>query len=223
MYVWWVIAGGVALLLWIVLESNVESRIYYRRRQTNDHVVVQVKALMGLIRYKTEIPVIRFEGWSQGILVERKKANQAFALSQGSERHEQVTLEKIKDYYDKAQLFLKQFVGFSEWFTRTLKHIHCTSCSWSTRIGLGDTVGTAISTGAVWAMKSSLLGFLSRYIRLSTIPKLDVQPDYNRLHFSTEGDVALTMRFGYLVLASFLFWLRFRKRHRHPAADLNAR
>jgi hypothetical protein len=85
----------------------------------------------------------------------------------------------------------------------TAGHLECTQFRWQTRIGLGDAPETAITTGIVWGLKSSLLGLTLPHIDLKTKPFVQVAPQYNSQHFSTDLLCKLQIRVFYLVQAAF--------------------
>lgn len=204
MHVWVWIILVIVLVGLVVLLSDVQTRFFVSRVKNNDHVSIQIKALFGLVRYKIEIPIIKFKGIEQGIAV---KAEHAKTNTQGpiDELFKKVTMDKITETYRHAQLLLANFFNFSKWLTQTLTHIRCVQLRWNTWIGLGDASDTAVSTGIVWALKSSLLGFALRHIQLDTTPKLQVIPQFNRMQFSTELLCIFNIRLGYALVAGLLF------------------
>ncbi|MNY41936.1 hypothetical protein D3C86_1767840 [compost metagenome] len=84
---------------------------------------------------------------------------------------------------------------------QTMAKVECTELKWITRVGLGDAPETAITTGTIWAIKSSLLGFSMPYVKLTAKPRVDVVPQYNEKQFATEFHMVNRIRVWYAVTA----------------------
>lgn len=95
-----------------------------------------------------------------------------------------------------------------EWTKSVLSRTVCTELSWVTRIGLGDAADTAVTTGVVWGIKTSILGYLLRFVRLEARPSLNVQPQFNRTMFSTEAVCKFKLKALYAVYAGFRLLVR---------------
>ncbi len=94
---------------------------------------------------------------------------------------------------------------------QTLAKVECTELKWITRVGVGDAPETAITTGAIWGIKSSLLGFSIRYVKLTAKPRIDVIPQYNEKQFSTEFRFAGRIRVWFVVVAGVRLLVRAAK------------
>lgn len=87
--------------------------------------------------------------------------------------------------------FFKMLRKFGPWVKETALGVRCLDLAWVTRIGLGDAAASAIAAGAVWGIKSPLVGAFTRLVRMQAMPRLAVVPLFNETRFETE----LTGRF----------------------------
>jgi hypothetical protein len=204
----WLWIAAFAAVTVVVLASSVRVRIHVIREVENDHMSFQITALFGLVRYKVEIPYINFTGLRE--LDFKSERSNLTATDLVAKDRTKISLEKIIDRFQKLNILIHHVVGFDEWLTGTLSHIRCTELQWNTRIGIGDAADTAVSVGVLWGLKTNLLGFLFKYLTLDaeTKPKLSVDPQFNRTHFSTMMMCIVRVRLGYAILAGLLFLVR---------------
>jgi len=60
----------------------------------------------------------------------------------------------------------------------------------------------------LWGLKSSLLAYIFKYIRLDTKPVIQVSPQFNTIHFSTHAASTFHIRVYNIFQAGFLLLLR---------------
>lgn len=177
-----------------------------RRERENDRVTIELSAIFGLIRYKIDIPAIKFIDWYHGISIKQQGVNQTTNQVHNKDK---LFLRKstLLRNWRKAQQFLKATTGFNEWFKRLLARISCEELRWTSRIGLEDAAATAVMTGVIWAIKSTLTGVAVQYVRMKQQPQLAVLPQYNKLHFSTNLHISGRISFFYILFAVLsLIW-----------------
>jgi hypothetical protein len=190
------------LLVWF---SDVRLKGHFSRIGSNDHLNIQVRALYGVIRVEYVIPIMKLQGL-KGLMIEREK-NQL----QEEQKTEWIDKGKIVEFYQKAKLMLTHTDGLTEWLKQTMKQFRCTELRWTTRLGLKDAPGTAILSGVVWGLKSSIIHILAKNVKMQVLPVLHVFPLYNRLHFSTEVMVAGHIRAGTAIWAGLKLLRRISK------------
>lgn len=190
----------VIISIIVVLCSYLRSEFYFSRVKDNDTLSVEMRGLFGLVRYRYVIPIIQFKGFTQGILIKSEKITQHSAKLK-DETRDHITKDKVIAFYKEAKDVLVHTLNLYGWMKQTLTKVECTELKWITRVGLGDAPETAITTGAVWAIKSSLLGFTIRYVKLTAKPHIDVIPQYNQKQFATELRFASRIRVWFAVIA----------------------
>ncbi|WP_438445553.1 DUF2953 domain-containing protein [Gorillibacterium sp. sgz5001074] len=208
---WWawtlLVLAVVVLAAWV---SNVKIQIFYSRVEDNDRFYVLVRGLYGLVRYKYEVPIIKFRGLHKGIDFKSEKVNELNS-SLIDESVGNIDREKILRYYDKFKRALQATFDMKEWVKDTLAQTCCTDMKWITRVGIGDAPETAITTGLVWTVKSSILGYLFKFIKRDVKPDIRVIPMYNQTVFSTEISCIAQIRLGQAIFAGLHLLVRIMK------------
>lgn len=205
---WWLwLPLVLTLLLTLILCSDIKLHLHYSRVQENDRFYLGFAVLYGIIRLRLEVPVMKFKGLFNGILVisEQIHDSKADLLSASQER---LTSEKAIRFYEKARDFLRHTLGMKDWVRETISHFRCTELKWDTRIGIGGAAETAVATGVIWSLKSSLLGFLFRFVQLDGQPRVQVIPQYNQRHFSMELSCVGKIRVAAALVAAFMLLVR---------------
>jgi hypothetical protein len=197
----WIIAA-VILVVVIALSSSIKCRLTIIREEQNDEIVCDVHGLYGLVKRRLVIPIIKFKNLVEGVEVKAdfidKKEQQLVSV-----KEDKITSRSIKESFDNMLTLLKNCFGFHKWLVDTLSHVRCTRLEWTTHVGVGDAPETALVTGMIWGLKSTMLGFVFRFIKLEARPAIHVVPRYNKAEFSTNVLVILQIRFIYVTAAGF--------------------
>ncbi|WP_159882920.1 DUF2953 domain-containing protein [Paenibacillus puerhi] len=194
----------------ILLSRPVKVRLTFSHREENDEINVDIQALLGLVHFRYEVPVLRFKGWDTGVEVRTERVNaQAGDLLSGHQQN--INGETIKNAYDQFRELVQHCIELNEWMKRLLRRVHCSELNWKTSVGLGDAPSTAILVGSLWAVKSSMLGYLLRMIQLEAQPQLIVTPSFHQKVFTTEGSGLFSIRIWYLLSGGVQLLRRIRK------------
>ncbi|WP_028548716.1 DUF2953 domain-containing protein [Paenibacillus sp. UNC451MF] len=198
--IWPWILGAVIVLLALLACSSMQCRFTIVRKRQDDEIVVDVHTMYGLVKQRIAIPVVKFLNVTEGVDYKTEIVNKANnQLEQGTKNN--LTNEKIKQAIENFQLLLAHCFQFNSWFRETLHQVRCTEFYWKTNVGVGDAPETAMTAGMVWGLKSSLLGYLFRFVQLETRPVLQVIPQYNVVTFSSEVQVLAKIRVYEVMLA----------------------
>ncbi|MFC9776011.1 DUF2953 domain-containing protein [Paenibacillus chitinolyticus] len=200
--------GGIitAILLVMVLAavlamlSSVQLTLYWNRVGENDEMYVQVRALYGWIKYRFNVPAMQFNNLVDGLTL---KINQTDQNKMDITKKSKSRIDKayIKAFYREGKDLLRHTQGLNAWFKQTMSAFRCTELKWSTGVGAGDAVQTAILAGTVWTLKSAVVGLLTKYVPLSAVPKLAVNPQYNRTAFQIQFVYVIQAKAGALGLS----------------------
>lgn len=207
-WAWW--AAGGALLLWMLLASWIRVLISFTRLDGNDELTVDAHALFGLVKLRYTIPIMRLRSLQEGLELKTERVDKN-ENEMNSEREHAVTLHKIRQAFANARLLLEHCFQFNEWLRGVVSRVRCTSLVWNTAVGLSDAAQTAIATGVLWSLKTSLLSWLLRRLRLETQPRLKVMPAFNQWQFTTELLCKLQIRLGTVLFAGFRLLVRIAK------------
>lgn len=196
----WLVAGILVMGMLLFVFSDIHIRIRYSRVEGDDTLAVDIRGMFGLLRLHYKIPFIVWEG--NGFSLRMEQMNRK--LNELLDEHKTViTREKIEQFFNKTKIVLAHTAELVDWTKSVLSRTVCTELSWVTRIGLGDAADTAVTTGVVWGIKTSILSYLLRFVRLESRPSLSVQPQFNRMQFSTEAVCKLKLKALFAVYAAF--------------------
>lgn len=210
MWVWGAITVTVVSIIVLIMLSYIKVTVQFKRKGSDDIITYDIRALLGLIRYRVKVPIIQFKGFKQGIDLTAEMIKPSSNQKTGN-FDEMFDVDKIKQYVRRFQLLKDHFDGFGAWLHQVITYIHCDQLDWKTRVGIGDAAGTAIATGSVWSVKSTLVGFLCSKIKLKTDPALIVAPQYNKIIFATEGVGVFKMRHCHALKVNISFVYRILK------------
>ncbi|WP_141501014.1 DUF2953 domain-containing protein [Paenibacillus luteus] len=207
----WKTAAGLFFLfiLIIILRSKVVIKGHLKRVGSDDDAELNIKALYGIIRYRYKVPIILFTGTSVQLQEQVTKAKAG--IDTWKQYNEEIDAEKIARSIDKFKHLLHVTRNLTGWARKTLTKVHLLEWNWTTFVGTGDAMWTAMTTGAVWSVKTSIIGLLSQMLKLKTEPKMNVQPIYQGAAFRTEWSCIAQIRFGYAILAGLQLLVRMRK------------
>ncbi len=207
---WWWVGGFTALLLLLVMVSYIQITFHLMRKGKDDMLRYDIKALLGLVRFRVEVPVVIFKGLDKGIDYKSeailKNTDQLMA-----EHGEQMDKTKLFQYMSSARKLIQHVHQFKIWMYQTMSYIKCEKFRWNTELGSGDCPATAVLAGSVWGLKASIIGFISTKIKLQAEPELSVSPQYNQTAFSTEMFSVLKIRLAHALWANVNLLCRIMK------------
>lgn len=206
----WIWAGGFFLLLVvIVLSSPVVVNGFVRRIGNNDDAELSVKALFGLIQYRFKVPFMSMNGMA--LKVNEQVSASGAGLDTWKEFNDQIDKDKVVSALEKYKQLLRLTRDLKGWARDTLSKVNLMEWRWSTSIGTGDAMWTAMATGAVWSVKTGIIGVLSQMVQLKNGPIMEVKPNFNQPAFTTEWSCIAQIRFGYAILAGLQLLVRMKK------------
>jgi len=184
-------------------------RAEFERTGKDDNIAVEFRTLFGLLHYKWSVPFIRLTGG--GVDVRNQTNLDEGVLDTETRRDGKVTMESVNKWIERAKRILRQTDDLTGLARHTLSRVEVRKWEWNSAIGTGDAVWTAMATGMIWSIKSTLLGALSQLTRLKTKPSVTVQPEYRGAGFTTSFLCIAQIRFGYAILAGLQLLVRMKK------------
>ncbi|WP_337101737.1 DUF2953 domain-containing protein [Paenibacillus sp. YIM B09110] len=210
----WMTAAGLFFLFIfsIVIASPVKVSGHFAKSGNNDDAEIAIKALFGLYRYRLKVPVIKYLGAS--IQLKEQVSSTNTGINTWKQFNEEINADDVARTMDRFKNILEMTRNLTGWARQTLTKVKMTEWTWNTSVGTGDAMWTAMTTGFVWSVKTSLIGVLSQMVKLQADPKMTVTPIYQRPYFSTDWSCSAKMSFGNAVLAGMKLFFRMRKRRR---------
>nr|WP_285860364.1 MULTISPECIES: DUF2953 domain-containing protein [Paenibacillus] len=196
------------LIIVILLLSHIKLRFLAKKSNKNDMITVDVTLLFGMVSLHYKIPEIELKNLQDGLIIRGEKSNN---LNEGqtANQEQEINKRKIEQWIENFKEMLEATLGLRGWLKATMKHIKVTQLDWSTNIALSNAAHTATLTGLAWALKSTLVGFLSYHISLQQRPKLFVVPKFGTSPlFASQLKCTARIRLGYALYASFVLIFR---------------
>lgn len=207
----WITAAGLffLFLLALIMASPVVIKGQVKRSGKNDDAELFVKALYGIIKYRIKIPIVQFTGSS--VELKEQVSMSGAGINTWKQFNDDIDAERVVSTLDKLKQILELTRNLTGLMKQTLTKVRLTEWNWSTTVGTGDAMWTAMATGLVWSVQTSILGVLSQMVKLHAEPKMNVQPIYQHPAFTTELVCIAQIRFGYAILAGLQLLVRMKK------------
>lgn len=197
---WLVLAIIILLSLFILfLCTKLTIFVYYYHHKDDDHITIEFRAWFGLIRYRKVIPLIKVSDQTAGIIVKEKSDKGQNQREENNERNFTATevLNSLKNYRE----ILEHVIHLNKIMRRFCKKVAIKQFEWHSVIGVGDAAHTGTASGILWAVKGSIIGLLSHYLSMKTIPKITVQPRFQQIITQTNLSCMIQFRIGHAIVA----------------------
>ncbi len=212
---WWVwtlliLAALLLLLLVIIFITKLTITVSLYHGNDNDHFKVMLRAWYGILKYTIDIPMVKVDDDGPNVVLEeKKKAGDAGSYSKEKEEKKKVTPSEFMNSLKDTKTLLVHVRSLHRIIRHFMKKVKMDDVIWHTKIGTGDAAATGSFTGAIWGLKGSIISLMSGYIRLQSMPDLQVVPDFQQAIIQTRFSCIIQFRIGNAILVGFKilrFW-----------------
>lgn len=197
------------LIIIVILASPIVVNGKVRWVGEDEDAELNIRALFGLIRYQYKIPYVRFTGKS--LKLEEEVNQSDVGINTWKQFNDEIDAEKVTSFIDKFKHILYITRDLKGWIRGTLSKVNITEWKWSTAVGTGDAMWTAMATGSLWSVKTSIIGVISQMVHVKAQPMMEVSPNFQKAAFATEWSCIAQIRFGYAILAGLQLLVRMKK------------
>ena len=205
---WFILVIAILLFIFILIfMTKIKIHITYSHIQKDDHFRLKLRAWGGIIRYTIKIPVIKVAEDSTAIVYKEEKGIDAD--NAGQEAVKDFTAEEMLNSLENMKKLIKHVFGFHILVRKFLRKVKVKTFQWHSLIGTGDAILTGICVGGSYAMKGSIIGLLSSYMRFKKMPIYTITPDYAKPAASTSFFCIVEFRIGHAIVAGikiFRYW-----------------
>ncbi|MEK3881500.1 DUF2953 domain-containing protein [Paenibacillus sp. PL2-23] len=210
----WIWAGGffvVLLAAMAVVMSPIVVNGYVKRvgRNNDDEAIIRVRALYGLLQFKYKVPIMKWTGTA--VKMEEQISAKSAGIDTWKQFEDEINADKVARSIDRLRDILHMVRDLTGLIRKTMSHVKLTDWRWTTSVGTGDAMWTAMATGAVWSIKTSILGVLSQMVQIKNNPSVSVNPSFNHPAFTTEWSCIAQIRLGYAILAGLQLLVRMKR------------
>ncbi|AGB40588.1 Protein of unknown function (DUF2953) [Halobacteroides halobius DSM 5150] len=183
------------VVLFIVLYLiPVKVVIDFKRQKDKDHFEIKVSSLF--FNHKLQLSYIDLKSLFYPYFI--IKGNLIGLLEKDiliEEELNEEELRKVINHLRKMEEIIKQVEPLS-FFTN-----HCSYLSWQTSFGLTNPAFTGMLSGGLWALKGAIIGFFRNFLRFSTAPLIEVNPNFNNVEsLRVEFKGIFKFRLGNIIL-----------------------
>lgn len=199
------------VLIVVLLITPVKITVYYGRAGENDHFVLEWSVWFQLIKRKYEIPILSMKQTEAGPQMVAK-VESIQKKNKTKEMISDLTRRQMKKWYHDYRDVLEKVHDLQPLFKQFFKRIRCTKLEWHTVMGTGQASETGAITGIIWGAKSLVVGVLSHSLSFQTIPRMSVQPIWDKAVIHTQLRCVLHFTMGHALYAGLRMFIRMRKR-----------
>jgi hypothetical protein len=196
-------------LLTIIFFTTIRVTVHLIRKGKDDKVRTNIKAWFGLINIRTEVPIVRMSDDLSGTEYQME-------MESPNEKLEKLTFKmkpaELLQIQHRIYQWIKKVHALHHIMKRLLKGIRLEQLEWRSSIGTGDAAQTGTLSGISWGVKSNIIGLISNYLTLRTIPRIHIEPLFQEKKLETELKCMIRFRIGYAILAGIRIVLNLRKR-----------
>ncbi|MCF6094039.1 DUF2953 domain-containing protein [Microaerobacter geothermalis] len=210
----WIISTMLLLFLFILC-SSVRIGIHFLREGENDRLGIDFQWLFGLVHIRREYPLVDWKGIFTGVAV--KEETELGQVGKPLKvKRKSVNASTIISWYQSYRRFLKNFHDVKVIMKTFMNHIRLEKLEWFSRIGTGEAADTGMLTGVIWGIKTMLVGSITRYLKLRTVPRLNVVANFQFSTLTTEFTCIVRFRVGYAMLAGIQLLFNRQKGREKP-------
>lgn len=206
----WLVLVVIILLclMLLILFTKLTIYINYYHHKDDDNLRVELRAWFGLIRYKKSFPIIKVDDQSAGIII-KEKAKKSNHKTTATDKESKITVTEVLNSLKNYREILQHVFELNRITRRFFKKVAVRQFEWHSVIGVGDAAHTGTVSGVLWAIKGSIISLLSHYLRMKTMPKLLVQPNFQQVITQTNLSCMIQFRVGHAIVAGLKivkFW-----------------
>jgi hypothetical protein len=196
------IAVGLIGLIMFISMMRMTILIDVKHAQDDDRVKITLKTLFGLIRYTINIPLVKLDKESLGIIVFRQ--DEVGGNQNNVDLHpkkSKYTPSEIAHSFRQTKQFINHVVHLHSIIKKFMSHISITKFEWHTTFGTGDAAYTGMAVGIGWSVKYGIVAIVSKYMKLKTVPVITITPSFQQAMSQTHFICMIHFRIGHAMLA----------------------
>ncbi|BCB05250.1 DUF2953 domain-containing protein [Bacillus sp. KH172YL63] len=206
---WWmwtlIIVGALIIfLLFMLIITKLTITILLYHGNDNDHFKVKLRAWFGLIKYTIDIPLVKLDDDGPNVVLEEetKKGDESNPSKEKKSR-KKITPKNFIDSLNDTKEVVIHVHSMHRIIRGFLKKVKVDQVHWKTLFGSGDAASTGTLTGMIWGMKGSIIGIVSGYMRLQSMPVIEVTPTFQHAVVQTQFSCIIQFRIGNAILVGF--------------------
>lgn len=197
-----IIMLSVAFILLALCLIRINIALEYNREGVNDHIVLSLFILNGLVKYKYEIPKVKAakRGFIFKKVKEKGKKEKDKSKHKGKISYGHV-LKKIKYYRNlknKYNVLIEKIIGYLKCRLQIKK------LDLSVTLGTDNAHHTAVLIGLCWSVAGLILSFILNNLNLIE-KNINIKPDYMGKKLKVDLFCILSVRIGHIIIVGLIY------------------
>jgi len=194
----------------LIILSEVKIHFLVHKEKKNDFIEINLWLFYNLLHIKKKIPMIALESPKEGVKYETDTTISNNKNNKSKKKH-RVTPAETKKWHHNYKDLLANVQDFYGIITLFLRHVYIEKYRWETKIGVGEPMETGVLVGIAWSIKSSILGIVSKFVRLRGKPFVNINPDFDHELFQTHFECIVRFRVGNVILTGIRILTKYVK------------
>lgn len=221
--IWLLVTLTILLFLFIlIICTKLTISINYYHHNDNDDLKIEIRIWFGLIKYKINIPLIKIDDDSPSVIVKSQEQKEQPSDKTTDKKVNQITPSDVINHLKTAKDLFEHVFNLHVVIRKFFGKVSIKQFEWHSLVGLGDAAYTGTLTGAIWAIKESIVGVLSHYLKLKEMPNITVTPQFQIAIIQTQLTCIFQFRIGHAILAGLKIIKFWRGRRPHFKTKTNS-
>ncbi|MBD1380126.1 DUF2953 domain-containing protein [Metabacillus arenae] len=205
--IYWIIGIVIILLLMflILFITKITITIDLNHSGDDDHYKIKFQAWYGILRYTINIPFVKIDDQQPNLMVKEETGLGAKGEKSPKKKDNKITPDDIIASIKDVREITEHIIGLNKITRKFLKHVKVIKFEWHSLLGVGDAALTGMVVGTAWTLKGMVVGLVSSYMNLKTMPVMMIEPDFYHLRSKTTLQCIISFRFGNAMLAGLRF------------------
>lgn len=202
------VGGGLLVIIVIVTLLTVRIELDYRRKEENDSLSIHIATMGGLIRFKRHFPVLILHANDPSVQVNETRSGTLGANKKQKHRLTLDWVQHMRKNWQRLRSAVADLYGIIQVF---LSKVRCRRLVWHSVIGTGDAAEAGMLTGLIWGLKSVSLRLGTNFIKMETVPSIQVTPDFTHPRLETHFTCIVKFRLGQAILTAIRIFFHIKK------------
>ena len=202
MWIWIsVIAGFLLLLLLYIYFLKISIKFTYSHEYKEDVLSFEIRAVGGIFKFRRKIPILNSSEEPDLNKREEKDGPRPDTSKAGRD----LTIDQVMNHYAIVKERMKNEKVLKALLNKWMERLEITDLKTDMIIGTGEAASTAILNGFIWSVTGNVLAIISRYVKLSKIPKITITPAFHTKIANLNLSGIIRFRLGETILAGRQF------------------
>jgi len=201
----------MAELTFIYLLSRViiYFELKYLRNNDNDYIAVNIYLAKSILLYSMKVPVVEIVKHNELLWLKTEIETKDGKDKTHIDREQRYAKNKLYIYLcnpKKLWHLLKSLKQYTKLYRRfvikIVRSLNCEHLYWKTRFGSDDAALTGLMTGAMWAVKGTMVTIFKRRFSFTREPVIAVTPAFGQECLEVDFQCIFSLRLGKVIKAT---------------------